>query len=45
MHYESSPEATQFVDFNFMLIPRYWEAPELLDDYVRMWEQGRPDVV
>ena len=42
-NYDASPEATQFVDFNFMLIPRYWESPELLDDYVRMWEEGRPD--
>jgi hypothetical protein len=37
MHYESSPEATRFVDFNFMLIPRYWEEPQLTDDYVALW--------
>jgi len=37
-NYEDSPQARQCVDFNFMLIPKYWEKPELLSDYVRMWE-------
>ena len=36
-NYEDSPQARQFVDFNFMLIPKYWEKPELLDNYLRLW--------
>jgi len=32
-------EARKFVDFQFRMIPRYWEAPELLPDYVRLWER------
>ena len=37
---ESSPQAREFVDFNFMLIPKYWEKPGLLRDYLRLWEAG-----
>lgn len=40
-NYEDSPQATQFVDFNFMLIPKYWEPPELLPDYTGMWDKDR----
>ena len=40
-NYEDSPQAKQFVDFNFMLIPKYWEPPELLPDYLRMWDKDR----
>ena len=38
-NYEDSPQSTRFVDFNVMLIPKYWEPPELLADYVRTWER------
>ena len=38
-NYEDSPQSAQFVDFNVMLIPKYWELPELLADYVRTWER------
>jgi hypothetical protein len=39
-NYESSPRSGEFVDFNLMLIPKYWEKPELLSDYLRLWEAG-----
>ena len=39
-NYQSSPRAREFVDFNFMLIPKYWEKPELLRDYLCLWEAG-----
>ena len=38
-NYEKTDAAARFVDFNFRMIPRYWEDPELLDDYVQMWER------
>ena len=38
-NYEKSDAAAGFVDFNFRMIPKYWEEPELLDDYVQMWER------
>ena len=38
-NYEQADAATKFVDFNFGMIPKYWEEPELLDDYVEMWEK------
>jgi hypothetical protein len=31
--------AEKFVAFNLCMVPKYWELPELLDDYVRMWEK------
>ncbi len=37
--YEQSDAAARFVDFNLHMIPPYWELPELLDDYVEMWER------
>ena len=30
----SSPGAASFVHFETSLVPKYWEEPELLDDYV-----------
>ena len=36
---EKADAAAQFVDFNFRMIPKYWEGQELLNDYVRMWER------
>lgn len=37
-NYEQSDAAKRFMDYNLRMIPKYWESPELLDDYVRMWE-------
>jgi hypothetical protein len=37
--YEHSDAAASFVNFNLCMIPKYWEPPELLDDYVQMWER------
>ena len=42
-NYDRAPEAKRFVDYNLRMIPRYWEAPELLDGYVRMWGKDRPE--
>jgi hypothetical protein len=36
-NYEKADPAARFVDFNFRMIPNYWEEPELLADYVQMW--------
>jgi hypothetical protein len=33
-HYERSEGARSFADFQKMLIPKYWEQPELLPDFV-----------
>ena len=38
-NYEHADAATRFVDYNFAMIPKYWEQPELLDGYVEMWER------
>ena len=38
-NYEKADAAARFVDFNFRMIPRYWEDPELLTDYVQLWER------
>ncbi len=38
-NYEKTDAAARFVDFNFCVIPKYWENPELLDDYVEMWKR------
>ncbi|MBN2561062.1 MAG: hypothetical protein JXQ75_09045 [Phycisphaerae bacterium] len=38
-NYEQDKEARKFVDFQFRMIPHYWKAPELLPDYVRLWER------
>lgn len=40
-NYEHADEAGRFVDFNMRMIPRYWERPQLLDGYVRMWDKDR----
>ena len=34
-HYRDSDAAKAFVDHQSSMIPRYWEMPVLLDDYVR----------
>jgi hypothetical protein len=36
-HYLTSNAARQYLDFQAMLVPGYWEPPELLDDYVESW--------
>ncbi len=33
-HYDRSEGARSFTDFQKMLIPKYWEQPELLTDFV-----------
>jgi hypothetical protein len=38
-HYEKADAASRFVDYNFRMIPKYWEKPELLDGYVQMWDR------
>jgi len=39
-NYEKAHAAARFVDFNFHMIPKYWEQPELLDEYVQMWDHN-----
>lgn len=36
-HDDGANAAARFVDYNIRMIPGYWEKPELLDGYVRMW--------
>jgi hypothetical protein len=36
-HYERSAAAHEFVDYHFRSIPKYWEQPEMLEGYVKMW--------
>lgn len=38
-HYEQFDAAKRFMDYNLRMIPKYWEPPELLDGYVKMWER------
>ena len=38
-HYERDEQAQEFVDFQFRMIPRYWEVPELLPDYMKLWKR------
>ena len=43
-HYDRSEGARSFTDFQKMLIPKYWEPPELLTDFVnsvKMMDDGR----
>jgi hypothetical protein len=40
-NYENADAVARFVDFNFRMIPKYWEEPTLLDDYVQMWDRDR----
>ena len=35
-NYDQSIPARQFVDFNFSLIPKYWESPRLTDDFLKL---------
>lgn len=34
-NYERSPRDRQFAEFQFSMVPKYWESPRLLDDYLR----------
>jgi len=38
-HYERSDAARTFVDYHFRSIPNYWEPPELLEGFVKMWQR------
>jgi hypothetical protein len=40
-HYSTEPPAKRFIDCHLMMVPKYWEPPELLDDYIRMWDKDR----
>jgi hypothetical protein len=40
-HYPSEPPAKRFIDYHLSMVPPYWEPPELLPDYVRMWDPER----
>lgn len=44
-HYLTAKAARSYLDFQAMLVPDYWEPPELLEDYVELWmaQVGRPD--
>ena len=37
-NYESASPAAEFVDFHLSMVPKYWEEPELLDEYVQQWD-------
>jgi hypothetical protein len=37
-NYEQTVQDKRFVDSQFRLIPSYWERPELLDHYLRLWD-------
>jgi len=38
-NYQHHPEAKRFIDYHLRMIPTYWEPPELLPGYVRMWDK------
>ncbi len=38
-NHDHADAAARFVDYNFAMIPKYWEKPELLAGYVKMWER------
>ena len=38
--YEQSDAAASFVEFNLRMVPTYWEPPELLEDYLAMWDRA-----
>ena len=40
-HCECLLEARRFIDYHFLMVPTYWEPPELLDGYMRMWDKDR----
>ncbi len=42
-NYEQADAAARFVDFNFRMIPKYWEEPELLNEYIEMWDRNSPE--
>jgi hypothetical protein len=37
-HMEENEAAKKSFDFNVSLIPKYWENPELLEDYIKFEE-------
>jgi len=40
-NYEKADAAARFVDYNFRMIPKYWEQPELLEGYMQMWDRAQ----
>ncbi len=40
-HYDRSEGARSFANFQKMLIPKYWEEPELLTDFVESVKRRR----
>lgn len=38
-HAETSEIDSMFVAFHTRCIPKYWEEPELNDDYITLWER------
>lgn len=41
-NYAISDAARRFLDFHGRCIPSYWETPELLAGYVKMWQRDKP---
>ena len=37
-NYEKSDVDKKFVNFHIRSIPKYWERPVLIDDYIRLWD-------
>ena len=43
--YATDFAARKYVDFELMLVPEYWEPPELLEEYTELWlRTSDPDV-
>ena len=40
-NYSSEPPAKRFIDHHLPMVPSYWESPELLPGYARMWDKDR----
>jgi len=40
-HYSAEPPAKRYIDYHLRMVPPYWEPPELLLGYVRMWDESR----
>lgn len=41
-HLLTSKAARMYLDFQAMLVPDYWEPPQLLEDYVELWTTQPP---
>ena len=40
-HCSTEAPAKRFIDYHLRMIPKYWEPPELLPGYARMWDKDR----